>query len=130
MRSVFDNDGVVIGRVQAQVVGWLDAHESDFLDSLGMPDALYRVRYLTGRLAGDEEDLQESELLESVPPRRVCQVVVKADVEASPALDGVLEQLRSVRFGRKSIRTVSGTSSGLPKCLGFGLVNTRRSGMG
>ena len=120
---------VVIGRVQTQVVGWLDAHESDFLDSSGMPDALYRVRYLTGRLAGDE-DLQESELLESMPPRKVCQVVVKADAEASPALDGVLEQLRSVRFGRKSIRTVSGTSSCRPKCLGFGLVNTRRSGMG
>ena len=130
VRSVFDDSGVVIGRVQAQVVGWLDAHESDFVDSLGTPAALYRVRYLTGRLAGDEEDLLESDLLESMPPRSVCQVVIKADIEASPVLDCLLVRLRSVRFGRKSIRTLSGTSSCLPQCLGFGLVNTRRNGLG
>ena len=44
------------------MTGWLDAHESEFLDSKGQPAALWRVKYLTGVLAGDEEDLEEAEV--------------------------------------------------------------------
>jgi hypothetical protein len=46
------------------VVGWLDAHESDFTDDAGAPAALFRVRYASGELAGDHEDLELHELLE------------------------------------------------------------------
>ena len=47
------------------VVGWLSAKESDFVDGDGKAAPLFRVRYEAGDLAGDEEDLEEHEVLES-----------------------------------------------------------------
>ena len=49
------------------VVGWLSAAESDFEDTRGNPAPLYRIKYLDGALAGDEEDLEEYEVRNSVP---------------------------------------------------------------
>ncbi|KAH8069504.1 hypothetical protein JL721_5807 [Aureococcus anophagefferens] len=56
--------------VEGFVVGYLGAGESDFFDALGQPAPLYRVRYDGGLLAlrGDEEDLEEHELLPSLAP--------------------------------------------------------------
>ena len=43
VRSVFDSEGVVIGRTEGLVVGWLDAHESDYVHSVtGKPAPLWR----------------------------------------------------------------------------------------
>lgn len=80
VRLVLDSHEASHGRI----VGWLDKRESDFLDARGRPAPLWRVRYHSGELvrdlhlcqaillscrfcqAGDEEDLEEHELLESL----------------------------------------------------------------
>ena len=54
-------------QARAKVIGWLPKDESDFLDGEGRPAALYRVRYVSGDLAGDIEDLEEHEVRASVP---------------------------------------------------------------
>ena len=121
VRSVFDHEGVVIGRTEGRVVGWLDVHESDYVDSSGKPAALWHVRYLTGALVGDEVDLEEQEVLESLPHHQQYpqhhHPVVKEDL-GSPWMGGLLTQLRGMRFGVKKIRAVAGSSSVSPRCLG------------
>ena len=54
-------------QARAKVIGWLPKEESDFLDDEGKPAALYRIRYVSGDLAGDIEDLEEHEVRASVP---------------------------------------------------------------
>ncbi len=54
-------------QARAKVIGWLPKEESDFLDVEGKPAALYRIRYVSGDLAGDIEDLEEHEVRASVP---------------------------------------------------------------
>jgi hypothetical protein len=54
-----DEDGSI---VNATVVSWLPADESDFFDDAGEPAALYKIRYLDGALAGDHEDLEAHEV--------------------------------------------------------------------
>ena len=54
-------------QAKAVVIGWLPKEESDFLDDEGRPAALYRIRYVSGDLAGDIEDLEEHEVRASVP---------------------------------------------------------------
>ena len=54
-------------QARAKVIGWLPKEESDFLDGEGRPAALYRIRYVSGDLAGDIEDLEEHEVRASVP---------------------------------------------------------------
>jgi len=57
-----DEDGAL---VNATVVSWLPASESDFFDDDEEPAALYKIRYLDGALAGDHEDLEAHEVQES-----------------------------------------------------------------
>ena len=54
-------------QARAKVIGWLPKEESDFLDGEGKPAALFRIRYVSGDLAGDIEDLEEHEVRASVP---------------------------------------------------------------
>lgn len=53
---------------QGRVVGWLGADESDFVDKHGKPAPLWRIHYHAGELKGDFEDLELTELLESLVP--------------------------------------------------------------
>ena len=55
-------EGGIKEQAHAKVVGWLSAAESDFEDTRGNPAPLYRIKYLDGALAGDEEDLEEYDL--------------------------------------------------------------------
>ena len=68
-RSVFTDNGLIEGFSHGTVVGWLDAHESDYTSAYndGAPAALFHVAFDEGPLAGDEEDLEECELLQSLP---------------------------------------------------------------
>ena len=69
VRTVFDASGEPSTRVCGRVVGWLPADRSDFTDAAGRPASLWRVVYDGGgTLDGDEEDLEEFELEESVLP--------------------------------------------------------------
>jgi hypothetical protein len=65
-RSVMGVEGGWKEQTQAKVVGWLSASESDFEDIRGNPAPLYRIKYLDGALQGDEEDLEEYEVRNSV----------------------------------------------------------------
>ena len=67
VRSVMGVEGGIKEQAHAKVVGWLSAAESDFEDTRGNPAPLYRIKYLDGALAGDEEDLEEYEVRNSVP---------------------------------------------------------------
>ena len=62
VRSVMGVEGGIKEQAHAKVVGWLSASESDFEDTRGNPAPLYRIKYLDGALAGDEEDLEEYDL--------------------------------------------------------------------
>mgnify|MGYP003312066935 CR=1 FL=1 len=53
-------EGGIKEQAHAKVVGWLSASESDFEDTRGNPAPLYRIKYLDGALAGDEEDLEDA----------------------------------------------------------------------
>ena len=82
---------VAVDQCACEVVGWLPAAVSDFVDDDGFPAALFRVRYLDGDLAGDSEDLEEHELLE-------CQGQAREIDEVPEVCDAaaVLEALRTV----------------------------------
>ena len=67
VRSVMGVEGGIKEQARAKVIGWLSASESDFEDTRGNPAPLYRIKYLDGALAGDEEDLEEYEVRNSVP---------------------------------------------------------------
>ena len=68
-RSVLDASGKPISHSEGAVRGWLDASRSDYNDSEGKPAALWHVYFSSGELEGDEEDLELSELLESLVPK-------------------------------------------------------------
>ena len=68
-RSVLDATGKPISQSEGCVRGWLDASRSDYNDSEGKPAALWHVYFSSGELEGDEEDLELSELLESLVPK-------------------------------------------------------------
>lgn len=68
-RSVLDATGKPISHSEGCVRGWLDASRSDYVDGEGRPAALWHVYFASGELEGDEEDLELSELLESLVPR-------------------------------------------------------------
>ena len=59
-----DDDGPA--NSEGQVVAWLSAAESDFLDDKGQPAALFHVQYTAGTLVGDEEDLELHEVKASI----------------------------------------------------------------
>ena len=80
VRSVIGDEGEIKEQAHAKVVGWLSAAESDFEDTRGNPAPLYRIKYLDGALAGDEQDLEEYEVRNSVPD---------ADRRALAAREGV-----------------------------------------
>ena len=80
VRSVMGDEGEIKEQAHAKVVGWLSAAESDFEDTRGNPAPLYRIKYLDGALAGDEQDLEEYEVRNSVPD---------ADRRALAAREGV-----------------------------------------
>lgn len=63
-RSVPDEDGE--RWADGEIIGWLSAEESDFVDARGRPAALYRAEYDGGLLKGECEDLEEAEVLESL----------------------------------------------------------------
>ncbi|KAJ1462379.1 hypothetical protein M885DRAFT_505182 [Pelagophyceae sp. CCMP2097] len=79
-RSAVGRGGV--GLSVGRVVGYLAADESEFFDDLGAAAALWRILYEFGDLAGDVEDLEEAELLESAP---VWSRPIAADVRRSAA---------------------------------------------
>uniref|UniRef100_A0A7S2WSB3 Uncharacterized protein n=1 Tax=Rhizochromulina marina TaxID=1034831 RepID=A0A7S2WSB3_9STRA len=63
--------------VDGVITGWLSAKESDFEDSSGTPAPLWHVRYTSGSLAGDEEDLERHEVEESILPLDVAAAAGK-----------------------------------------------------
>ena len=65
-RAVFGEDGKPAGAVEAEVVGWMPPEIADFQNDAGDAAALWRVRYTAGALAGDEEDLEEHEIMEGM----------------------------------------------------------------
>jgi len=69
----------------AKVVGWLDAHESDFNDDEGKPAALFHIKYTGGVLNGDEEDLEQHEVEASIK--------IESDDDVEDAAAGVLSSL-------------------------------------
>ncbi|KAH8073665.1 hypothetical protein JL721_2974 [Aureococcus anophagefferens] len=68
IRTILHADGTIASSSNATVVGWLDASESEFFNDRDEPAALFRIRYLDGELAGDEEDLEEHERAARKPP--------------------------------------------------------------
>ena len=67
-RSILDATGRPLSYSDGVVRGWLDASRSDYVDSTGTPAALWRVYLTTGALAGEQEDLELYEVLESLLP--------------------------------------------------------------
>ena len=67
-RSVLDDAGQVASHSDGLVAGWLDDTASDYVDAAGNAAALWHVTLETGELAGDEEDLELHEVLESLVP--------------------------------------------------------------
>lgn len=66
MRCVYDG-AALAGMARATVIGYLPAAESDFEDALGRPQPLWLVRFSArSLLAGNEEELELHELLESI----------------------------------------------------------------
>ena len=65
-RAVFGEDGKSVGAVDAEVVGWMPPEIADFQNDAGDSAALWRVRYTAGALVGDEEDLEEHEIMEGM----------------------------------------------------------------
>ena len=87
-----------------EVVGWLSAAESDFLDDNNQPAALFHVEYTTGTLEGDEEDLELHEVeaslcVDDADDGALAREACRERDEAGAALDEVtLEaKLRAVR---------------------------------
>ena len=68
-RSVLDASGKPVSQSEGCVRGWLDSSRSDYVDGEGKPAALWHVYFSSGELEGDEEDLELSELLESLVPK-------------------------------------------------------------
>ena len=66
-RSVLNEASKVASFSVGKVVGYLSAAESDYTTEAGVDAALWRVDYVSGELAGDGEDLEEYEILESAP---------------------------------------------------------------
>ena len=64
-RTILSETGRPLSCSDGVIRGWLDASRSDFVDSAGRPAALWHVYLATGELAGDEVDLEFSEVLES-----------------------------------------------------------------
>jgi hypothetical protein len=66
-RTTYAPDGVTaVGSADALVIGWLDVPEADFISpATGEPAALWRVRYVTGKVKGDVEDLEVADMLAS-----------------------------------------------------------------
>ncbi|KAH8077166.1 potassium:proton antiporter [Aureococcus anophagefferens] len=65
-RAVYSNGKQTSSSV-GLVEGYLPPEEADFLDDAGAPAALWSVRYVSGELAGDREDLEAAEVEESGP---------------------------------------------------------------
>ena len=66
---MLDAGGLVTSHSDGVIRGWLDASRSQYEDDNGEPAALWHVYFSSGELEGDEEDLELSELLESLVPR-------------------------------------------------------------
>ena len=65
---MLDDAGQVASHSDGLVAGWLDDTASDYVDAAGNAAALWHVTLETGELAGDEEDLELHEVLESLVP--------------------------------------------------------------
>lgn len=85
-RSVYEDEADGERWADGSVVGWLSAEESDFVDAQGKPAALYRVEYNAGllRLRGEREDLEESELKESLLTATACPLDDEGNVLREP----------------------------------------------
>ena len=67
---------------------WMPTETSEFKDAAGAQAPLWRVRYLTGELKGDVEDLEEFELHQSLRPEEaeeIKKLIAKADADAAAA---------------------------------------------
>ena len=90
-RSLIAN-GAVTGHVEAMVLGWLPASESDYVaEATGQPAPLWRVKYLSGALTGDCEDLEEHEMRQSLPPGEDHAAAAAAGAGAGAAPAGEAE---------------------------------------
>ena len=77
-----------------EVVSWLSAAESDFLDDNNQPAALFHVEYTTGALEGDEEDLELHEVeaslcVDDADDGALAREACRERDEAGAALDEV-----------------------------------------
>ena len=66
-RGVLNGASEVESFCVGRVVGYLSAAESGYTTEAGVAAALWRVDYVSGELAGDGEDLEEYDILESAP---------------------------------------------------------------
>ena len=85
-----------------EVVGWLSAAESDFLDDKGQSAALFLVKYTAGALEGDQEDLELHEVVACERDnlaRKLDAAVAKCRAKDSKiaALKAKLREYRAVR---------------------------------
>ena len=61
-----DERGVTFSK--GVISAWLPPTAADpFVDSSGKRSSLFKVRFFSGELAGDVEDLEEHEVVESLP---------------------------------------------------------------
>ena len=85
VRNIYNADGTFASSSNATVVGWLDADESEFFDDADQPAAIFRIRYLDGEVAGDEEDLEEHEVRSSILARPVGALADPAGPASGPS---------------------------------------------
>ena len=85
VRNIYNADGTFASSSNATVVGWLDADESEFFDDADQPAAIFRIRYLDGEVAGDEEDLEEHEVRSSILARPVGALADPAGPASEPS---------------------------------------------
>ena len=83
-RTAYGPDGTtIVGTVNALVIGWLGVDEADFISpATGKPAALWRVRYTSGKVKGDVEDLEEDDMRSSTFTKAAKQQLPKATVSA------------------------------------------------
>ena len=80
----------------ARIEGFLPESESDYVNARGEPSPLWRAVYVDGVLAGDHQDLEEYEILESAP-RRDRPVLLDAPAPWRFAPPGAAEAPRAAK---------------------------------
>lgn len=111
-RSILDATGRPLSYSDGVVRGWLDASRSDYVDSTGTPAALWRVYLTTGALAGEQEDLELYEVLESLlalPPPAPAALPVHVLLGNAPSAFE-LDSTSAQRGGTKRPSGLRGTA--------------------